>query len=192
MLLRLRGGGGPPEMQTERSELGIAAGGRIEQTIVMDIGRSESWETNDIISFNVQLLNAQDFSQVTGLPNPPEPMDVEEYASKGGNFYKLNETKSDIYGDFEQVHSVGQLTGTVDKITEVNSILIDPSVVSCDHEEFWDRMFANHPPIPTPLEDFLKSNRTLGDPCAILCKKTEGEVFVTLRDLQRMMFKTRL
>ncbi|KAK6336539.1 hypothetical protein TWF696_002088 [Orbilia brochopaga] len=105
-------------------ELGIAAGGKIRQTIVADKLSDDDWDKENIVAFNVQILNAKDYVRITGLPAPSMPTSARSYAKSGGNFYKLEEEESSIHGDFEQVKSIAQLTGQFDEVLHINSKLI--------------------------------------------------------------------
>jgi hypothetical protein len=128
MVLSLRGGGGHlgieeymlsqelaennaarREENTITSEMVIAPGGFIKQTIAKDPVEAEDWDKENIIMFNLHLLNASVFEQVIGIKAPPTPITPEVYTRYGYAFSKLYEEKSGIKGDFEGVKSVGDL-----------------------------------------------------------------------------------
>jgi hypothetical protein len=125
MVLGLRGGGGDLEEymvqelaesnaarkkeNTVISEMAIAPGGFITQTIVEDPVEAEDWDKENTIMFNLQLLNASVFEQLIGIKAPPTPITPELYKSYEYPFFKLYEEKSGITGDFEGVKSVSEL-----------------------------------------------------------------------------------
>jgi hypothetical protein len=104
--LRLRGGWAPPE----ELELGIAAGGYIDQAIAEDRG-SHEWDKTQTKWFNVQILNSSRFQEITGLAPPETPASADLYAELGYPFFDLWEEKTTVAGDFSGVKSVGQLEG---------------------------------------------------------------------------------
>jgi len=126
MVFGLRGGGGDHEeymLQEELaesnaarkkentviSEMAIAPGGFITQTIVKDPVEAEDWDKENTIMFNLQLLNASVFEQLIGIKAPPTPITPELCKRYGYPFFKLYEEKSGIKGDFEGVKSLGDL-----------------------------------------------------------------------------------
>lgn len=103
IILRLRGGGGPPE-------LGISAGGLIRQTIIKDSFRPDIWQPEYGTIFNVQILNSTIFRQVTGKAPPTSPITSWTYADHGYPYFAIyNELPSGIVGQFEGVKSVNQM-----------------------------------------------------------------------------------
>ncbi|KAF3915082.1 hypothetical protein ABW21_db0207988 [Orbilia brochopaga] len=115
--------------EAERNpELGIAAGGKIQQSIVTDKLSDDDWDKENILAFNVQILNAQDYVRITRLPAPSKPVSASEYAASGGKFFQLSEEEeSFVYGDFGKVKSIGQLTGQFDDVLHIDSEVIGQS-----------------------------------------------------------------
>lgn len=111
--LRLRGGG-DPGMQPP-AEMGLAAGGEITQSIVKDHMPSDCWERSRTVGFNVQIVNAELYYSLTGLPNPNPPISQQTYMAHGGVFFTLDEDQTGIHGDFPGVKTLGQLTGQIDE-----------------------------------------------------------------------------
>ena len=72
LLGRLLGGG-----SFSNHELGIAAGGSLQQTIKKDRYPPSTWHKEAVIVFNVQILNAQVFQAITGSKPPPSPITAE-------------------------------------------------------------------------------------------------------------------
>ncbi|ROW08042.1 hypothetical protein VPNG_06109 [Cytospora leucostoma] len=117
LILRLRGGGPPPDQH----ELGIAAGGMIEQDIHKDKHPPETWVRGLTLTIPVQILNSSAFRHVTGTEPPPCPIDAKTYAEAGLPFFELYEEKpSDISGaavfDFLQsINDIERARGLVDR-----------------------------------------------------------------------------
>lgn len=92
-----------------QSEMAIAPGGFINQTIVRDPVASQTWDIENSIMFNLQLLNASKFEELLGYPAPETPITPELYRSYGYPFFKLYEEKSGIKGEFRGLKSVGTI-----------------------------------------------------------------------------------
>jgi hypothetical protein len=58
-----------------RSGMGIAAGGLIEQSIARDGHLTTDWDPVNTVVFNIQILNTDQFNQVTGMRAPEPPPD---------------------------------------------------------------------------------------------------------------------
>jgi len=105
LILRLRGGGGG-----EPLTMGLAAGGRINQTIMGDKEPADIWDTCRSTIINIQFINSVRFEEVTGMLIPPTPISVQTYANAGLPFFQfLNEDPSVISGDFGKLKSVAQI-----------------------------------------------------------------------------------
>ncbi|KAF3012951.1 hypothetical protein E8E14_000046 [Neopestalotiopsis sp. 37M] len=91
-------------------EMGLAAGGLIQQTIEADPQPADVWDVDAAILLNLQILDSESFSDVTGLPPPPTPVDAETYAQHGYPFFEIwGEEKTGVRGDFAEVKSVAQI-----------------------------------------------------------------------------------
>lgn len=99
MVLRLRGGGGGdrPRDIPEGMEMGIAAGGMIEQTIVEDDGENKFDATQTKV-FNMQVLNSLHYQHVTGEEPPFSYVSEDMYTQYGYPFYKVYEEPSNVAG----------------------------------------------------------------------------------------------
>lgn len=126
-------GGGPgPEM-------GIAAGGRVKQTIRKDDNDPTIWDPDNGTVFEVQILNSAVFEAVTGKAPPETPITAKTYASYGFPYYDIYEEKSSgIKGNFSAIRSVAEkdLEGvpTLEKAKGVAEVIedTDNSVVFLD------------------------------------------------------------
>jgi len=96
---------------TNKPEMGIAAGGFIDQAIVRD-PKDVKWDTEQPKVFNVQILNSQSFGSITGSAPPNSPIDASTYAKYGYPFFRMYEEPTDVAGEFSMVKSVGQIDET--------------------------------------------------------------------------------
>nr|XP_036586659.1 uncharacterized protein CTRU02_03247 [Colletotrichum truncatum]KAF6797216.1 integral membrane protein [Colletotrichum truncatum] len=99
-----------PESASEVNEMGLAAGGLINQVIEADPYPSDVWDVEASVMVNLQILDIESFRNVTGQPAPDTPVDAKTYANHGYPFFELwGEEKSGIKGEFEEVKSVAQI-----------------------------------------------------------------------------------
>ena len=89
--------------------MGVAAGGLINQSIIEDRHEAISWDKNETILFNVQIVNSEMFRNITGLEPPKSPVSAETYAAAGRPFFKLYEEVSTVSGGFGEVKSIAEL-----------------------------------------------------------------------------------
>ena len=84
----------------------IALGGLIKQSVVKDTVHPKGWDRERTTVFNVQILDSDDFHQVTGIAAPQTPITAEAYVEAGLPFFKLYDDKSSVVGKFQSVKSV--------------------------------------------------------------------------------------
>lgn len=89
--------------------MAIASGGFIKQIILKDPVPAADWNQDNIIMFNVQLLNASTFEAILGMKAPKTPVTPELYKQYDYPFFKLYEELSGIKGNFTNVTSVAKL-----------------------------------------------------------------------------------
>lgn len=105
LVLRLRGGGGPPP----ETEMGLGAGGLIKQTIHKDENDPTIWDSEAGTAFNVQILNSAAFKSVTGMKAPSTPVTARTYSLYGFPYFDIYDEKpSGIVGYFPRVKSVAE------------------------------------------------------------------------------------
>src|SRR4051794_24652007 len=79
----------PAMLQTRRAgrrrgaEMGLAAGGRMEQKIYADEHGIETWDQDSGERVFVHIVNSELYAEITGRPAPPSPIDAHAYASHG-------------------------------------------------------------------------------------------------------------
>ncbi|HBJ86757.1 MAG TPA: hypothetical protein DDZ88_23455 [Verrucomicrobiales bacterium] len=64
-------------------EMGIAAGGAIEQKIVVDKYGAESWDENTATSICIHIVNSEVFEAITGQKPPETPISAYSYKKRG-------------------------------------------------------------------------------------------------------------
>ncbi|PGG98055.1 hypothetical protein GX51_07029 [Blastomyces parvus] len=108
-VVRLRGGGVAPCPEDTR-DMGIAAGGKIKQSIHKDHYDPDSWDRSSTTTFNVQMLNAAVFKKIIGISPPPCPIDATTYLKYGFPLFELPEKVSSVKGQFDGVQSLSEIS----------------------------------------------------------------------------------
>ena len=70
-------------------EMGIAAGGRMEQKIYPDPHGLGTWDEENSATLHVHILNSLQFSRVTGCPPPESPVTAQVYTHFGFPWFSL-------------------------------------------------------------------------------------------------------
>ncbi|KAF8527726.1 hypothetical protein BDD12DRAFT_904027 [Trichophaea hybrida] len=107
LVLRLRGGGPLPT-----PEMSFGAGGRIKQSINKDRNNPRIWDVDNAKIFNVQVLNAAHFEEITKMMAPPTPIDMKSYSEAGLPFFDIfNEIPTNVHGadTFKNVKTVSEM-----------------------------------------------------------------------------------
>lgn len=91
------------------AEFGLAAGGFIKQSIQKDTHPASTWDFTTKIVFNVQLISAQVFEEMTGFKAPVAPINAATYRKYGLPFFHVPESPSTITGDFGRLKSLAHL-----------------------------------------------------------------------------------
>ncbi|KAF8244153.1 ubiquitin-domain-containing protein [Wilcoxina mikolae CBS 423.85] len=107
LVLRLKGGGGKltPTMS-------FGAGGTIKQTIYEDHYNPRIWDVGRAKIFNVQVLNAACFEEITKMMAPRTPIDIKAYNAAGLPFFDIfNEVPTNVHGSdaFKKVKTVSEV-----------------------------------------------------------------------------------
>ncbi len=90
---------GPPESFVLESapEMGLAAGGQMEQKIYPDPYGIDSWDPSRRTSIHVRIVNSEQWRALTGEPPPPTPVDAAAYTRARLPWFALyDEGKGDI------------------------------------------------------------------------------------------------
>lgn len=71
------------------AEMGLAAGGRMQQAIYPDPYGADIWDTKRAGRVYVHIVNSELWQQITGEPAPPSPVTAATYAQHGMPWYDL-------------------------------------------------------------------------------------------------------
>ncbi|RYP73987.1 hypothetical protein DL771_003298 [Monosporascus sp. 5C6A] len=166
LTLTLRGGGFGGGM-------GIAAGGKIKQTIARDRYDPMIWEDQVTLTIPVHILNSAAFHAVTGH-NPPQcPINASTYAEAHLPFFDLYEEPSSVAGDFEALKSVNEIEQDRG-LAEESEPSVKPRLVKLDR---------HGRAIPTGSQVDLSA--IVDDPDGILSPAGPLRELRTLADLER-------
>lgn len=90
--------------------MGLAAGGRIKQSIVRDKSKADTWDGSRTTTAQIHIVNSEASKRITGETPPVTPITARTYKKAGLPYFDIyNEKLSGIKGDFETVKSVNQL-----------------------------------------------------------------------------------
>jgi hypothetical protein len=78
------------------AEMGVGKGGKINQKVYSDPHGLDKWNEKPSAAMAVYLVNAEMFSQITGQPMPPLPVEFTEYHGKW--FGLKDKDKGDVQG----------------------------------------------------------------------------------------------
>jgi len=110
--LRALGFGAPPSAHAATAELGIAAGGTIEQKIYPDPYGMDTWDADNYGSLWVHLVNSEQFRACTGREPPSTPITARLYTDYGLPWFALYDEEAGDLPTPERlagVKSVGQI-----------------------------------------------------------------------------------
>lgn len=93
-------------------EMGIAAGGSLEQQIHPDIYGIDTWDHNQRRSIKIRIINSKSYEAITGLPAPDSPVTVEHYQKAGIPWfsnYDENTKSLDGAAPFKRIRGVEEI-----------------------------------------------------------------------------------
>jgi hypothetical protein len=86
-----------PAYSAAGAEMGIAAGGQMEQTIYEDDHGVDTWDENNFGRLYIHIVNSMDFREITGKEPPATPISAKTYAEHGLPWFDLyDEDKNDL------------------------------------------------------------------------------------------------
>jgi hypothetical protein len=98
--------------------MSFGAGGTIKQSINEDRNSPRIWDIGRAKMFNVQVLNAALFEDITKMMAPPTPVDINAYAAAGLPFFDIfNEVPTNVHGSdaFQSVKTISEMDQTLDE-----------------------------------------------------------------------------
>jgi len=85
------------DLKEECIEMGIAAGGSIQQQIVEDEYGANTWDPDCNICFQIHIVNSAVYQELTGRPVPPTPITAEAYVKARLPWFKhYDETRRTV------------------------------------------------------------------------------------------------
>jgi hypothetical protein len=88
---------GAVRRQRAGAEMGLAAGGRMEQKIYPDDFGIETWDQEHTNRVFVHIVNSQMYREITGRPAPETPVSAQDYSNAGYPWFELyDEQERDI------------------------------------------------------------------------------------------------
>ena len=117
----------PPDSDLRREmqvmagmDMGLGAGGKIQQKIYPDPYGVETWDADNWGSVDVRIINSRQFREITGQAPPPSPVDASTYAEHGFPWFALYDESQAALPASEQlagVQTVGELSGLPETTT---------------------------------------------------------------------------
>lgn len=95
-------------------QMGLAAGGRIEQKIYPDPYGIDTWDKNKLQRLKIYLVNSLQFLEITGEAPPDTPVDARLYTRLGLPWYKLYDQEFETLPASEKLAGV-EPTGKIDR-----------------------------------------------------------------------------
>lgn len=93
-------------------EMGIAAGGKINQQIIEDLYGFESWDAQAFRGCEIHIVNSEHYFKITGESPPPSPITIGAYQKLGYPWYSHYEEALPAVrppGIFKRIFSVGAI-----------------------------------------------------------------------------------
>lgn len=81
-----------PDAKRSQTEMGIAAGGRIKQSIIKDKYGKKAWDKTKTAKAVVRIVNSEVYRLITGQKAPPSPVTAENYVRAGIPWFNYPET----------------------------------------------------------------------------------------------------
>lgn len=94
------------ELIAEDAQMGLAAGGAIEQRIYPDPFEPEDWDMDNFGAVSIHIINSHQYRGITGKPPPPPQIDARTYTENGLPWFRLYDEE---YGDIAAPPSLAQI-----------------------------------------------------------------------------------
>ena len=92
-----------PMAESAGAEMGIAAGGRMEQALYPDPHGADTWDNAKTGRVYVHIVNSMLYEQITGQKAPPTPVTARTYAEHGYPWFDLYD---EHLGDLDPSHAL--------------------------------------------------------------------------------------
>lgn len=77
------------EEESSGGEMGLAAGGKMEQKIYPDPHGVTTWDENNYVEINIHIVNSEMYQQITGEAPPESPVTAKTYTDNGYPWFAL-------------------------------------------------------------------------------------------------------
>lgn len=95
-------------------EMGLAAGGKIEQKVYPDPYGFETWDEKNPVTVKVYIVNSLQYAEITGEPPPATPVDARLYTRLGFPWFSLYDEDLSALPGSEQLAGAGT-AGQIDR-----------------------------------------------------------------------------
>jgi len=91
-------------------EMGLAAGGQMEQKIYPDPYGIETWDQKEPGMLNVHIVNSAQYQRITGQLPPPSPISAQTYTKHGFPWYSIYDEEDKTLDSTERLKGVKSLS----------------------------------------------------------------------------------
>ena len=111
-------------------DMGLAAGGRIKQTIPKD-PNPRAWNKTAMKMINIQMVNSVAFEAITGLVPPMPTISFEDYAKAKIPYYIHDQANSYLICEqFDSISTVSEID-TAKGVKSLESLKPETTLVGC-------------------------------------------------------------
>jgi hypothetical protein len=116
-----------PDAAYPSAEMGMGAGGRMEQRIYADRYTFERWQQDRAGRVFVHIANAELFAEITGKAPPPSPVSAKSYSEAGLPWFALYDDDKAFAGGSDTLREVWSVED-LDEARIGPAVLKDPSI----------------------------------------------------------------
>jgi hypothetical protein len=99
-----------PQESPGVSEMGLAAGGQMEQKIYPDPHGLQAWDLENYGEVFVHIVNSLQYWSITGEEAPPSPVDAQTYTRFGLPWFALFDDEAETLAEAKKLSAVKSLT----------------------------------------------------------------------------------
>lgn len=102
----------PSQPKHPQEEMGIAAGGSLEQQIYPDTYGVDSWDQNQRRAIKIHIINSDSYEKITGLPAPDSPITADHYQKAGIPWFSSYDESAKTLGGaapFKRIRGVDEI-----------------------------------------------------------------------------------
>lgn len=161
-------------------DMGLAAGGRMEQEIYPDEFGIDTWDLDRAITIDVRLCNSMDWRELTGEEPPPTPVSAELYTEYGFPWFRLYEERGDLapaerLTRVKSVREVDHQHGFGSQQDDTTVTIPDDQVVAASDTPLETERFSSS---AHALKQFPQAEQVAGgEGCVIYFAERDGGVY---------------